>query len=193
MLSTPEKKIKRKSMRLTLCTGQKCVYPQWISVVFRVILWTKLGNIYTSTVGLFSMNLETLFIQLTWTLLKLISFTLIANVQKKGVSTSKNSFLIQRTITFGNKLLVYGGFNGNRHLQDYHVFETNTVQWNTNEPCGQKPSPREKNSLVLFKNEALVLFGGYFWSEDTEAKYYYNDLYFLNLQSLFWLEIKTES
>lgn len=38
----------------------------------------------------------------------------------------------------------------------------------------------------------LILFGGYFCSEDSEADFHYNDLYILNLERMAWTKINID-
>lgn len=54
------------------------------------------------------------------------------------------------------------------------------------ETFGEKPSPRERCSFNNVNDEFLVLFGGYSCSKDYEAQTHYNDLFTLNLSTLFW-------
>lgn len=51
---------------------------------------------------------------------------------------------------------------------------------------GNRPSPREKPSLCLLGKHALILFGGYYCSPNTESEFNYNDTYLLNLENLEW-------
>lgn len=57
------------------------------------------------------------------------------------------------------------------------------------ETYGEKPSPRERCSLINVNEEFLVLFGGYICSKDYEVHVYYNDLFTLNLSTLCWNKI----
>lgn len=86
-----------------------------------------------------------------------------------------------RVNNFGNKLLMYGGLNNERILRDYFVYNTSTRSWDPAELRGVKPSKREHNSMTILGKKALILFGGYYCSEDFEAEFHYNDLYCLNL------------
>lgn len=88
---------------------------------------------------------------------------------------------------------MYGGLNNERILRDYNVYNTSTRCWDAAELRGAKPSKREHNSLAILGKSALILFGGYYCSEDFEAEFHYNDLYCLNLQILTWTELKPES
>lgn len=88
---------------------------------------------------------------------------------------------MNRINNFGNKLLMYGGLNNERILRDYYVYNTSNKSWDSAEVKGVKPSKREKNSLSILGKKALILFGGYYCSEDFEAEFHYNDLYSLNL------------
>ncbi|EGR34137.1 kelch motif family protein, putative, partial [Ichthyophthirius multifiliis] len=95
-------------------------------------------------------------------------------------------------VTFGNKLLVYGGLNNHRILEDYLNYNTSTKQWIPIQLRGDQPPQREKNSMSILGKKALIMFGGYYCSSDYEAEFHYNDLYSFNLQNLQWSEIKYE-
>ncbi len=77
-------------------------------------------------------------------------------------------------------------------LNDYYVFDTTTRTWTTTELVGHRPTPRERFSLLLYKNFALILFGGMFWSEDSEVQKMYNSIYSLNLQKMTWLKLQPD-
>ncbi|EGR34838.1 hypothetical protein IMG5_000660 [Ichthyophthirius multifiliis] len=97
-----------------------------------------------------------------------------------------------QTVNYGQKILLYGGLNSEKILTDYYVFNTSNLTWDRAELGGQKPSPRERNSMCILKKKALIIFGGYYCSEDFEAEYHYNDLFSLNLQNLKWSELKVQ-
>ncbi|EAS02707.3 kelch motif protein (macronuclear) [Tetrahymena thermophila SB210] len=112
-------------------------------------------------------------------------------VDTKGSAPEERAY--HQINNFGNKLLMYGGLNNERILRDYYVYNTSTRSWDAADLRGIKPSKREKNTLSILGKKALILFGGYYCSEDFEAEFHYNDLYCLNLQNLTWTELRPES
>lgn len=103
----------------------------------------------------------------------------IEHVNYVGPAPSCRAY--HKTVSFGNKILLYGGIDNNNILTDYYVFNTSTNSWHTSNPVGQKPSQRERFTISMYKNFAAILFGGYYCSQDLEAEVHYNSLYSLNL------------
>ncbi|KRX00271.1 Immunoglobulin E-set [Pseudocohnilembus persalinus] len=92
-----------------------------------------------------------------------------------------------RSIVYGDKILYYGGINQDNVLTDCCVFNIQTKMWQQYELQGNSPSKREKSSVCIFsQTNCMMLFGGYYCTEDLEAEYHYNDLYCLNLHNLIW-------
>ncbi|KRX06891.1 Immunoglobulin E-set [Pseudocohnilembus persalinus] len=110
------------------------------------------------------------------------------HVQMYGNTPSPRAYC--KTVSFGNKILFYGGIDHNSILQDYHVFNTITNTWSTSKLFGQGPPPRERFTLSHYKQQALIIFGGYYCSSDMEAEQHYNDIYSLNLKTMTWKELQ---
>lgn len=86
----------------------------------------------------------------------------------------------------GDRLIIYGGLNEWKVFNNYYVLNTINMNWLKVETYGELPSPREKCSFNNIMDEFLVLFGGYACSHDFEAEYDYNDVFTMNLSTLFW-------
>lgn len=94
---------------------------------------------------------------------------------------------------FYSKIIIYGGFNEKAVLTDYHVFNTVNKTWLESPTLeGDQPHPRERFSLVSYHDKNLILFGGYYCSEDLEVEEHYNDVYALHLGSLEWHRLECD-
>jgi len=51
----------------------------------------------------------------------------------------------------------------------------------------------ERSSLTNYDNRSLLVFGGYYCSEDLEFEENYNQLYALDLENFQWNKIKTHN
>jgi hypothetical protein len=59
----------------------------------------------------------------------------------------------------GDNMILHGGHDGNRHLQDTHVFDFNSSSWSALLVDGPVPSPRDSHVAVLF-GRSMYLYGG---------------------------------
>ena len=58
-----------------------------------------------------------------------------------------------------DSMILHGGHDGNRHLQDTHVFDFVTLAWSTLVTEGPIPSPRDSHVSVMHGN-SMFLYGG---------------------------------
>lgn len=56
-------------------------------------------------------------------------------------------------------MILHGGHDGNRHLQDTHIFDFTMSSWSTLVTEGPIPSPRDSHVAVIF-NKSMFLYGG---------------------------------
>ena len=56
-------------------------------------------------------------------------------------------------------MIMHGGHDGNRHLQDTHVFDFTTLTWSTLVTEGPTPSPRDSHVSVIY-DKSMYLYGG---------------------------------
>ncbi|KAL6067334.1 BTB domain-containing protein [Balamuthia mandrillaris] len=84
-----------------------------------------------------------------------------------------------------DRLIIFGGKNQHRYLNDVSVFDTKMNSWKLNAASGlaeDVPSPRSSHSMVIVSSKILV-FGGY------DGKQFYNDLYLLHSDTLQWTKL----
>jgi hypothetical protein len=56
-------------------------------------------------------------------------------------------------------MILHGGHDGNRHLQDTHVFDFITLTWSALVTEGPIPSPRDSHVSVIH-GKSMFLYGG---------------------------------
>ena len=83
-------------------------------------------------------------------------------------------------VTFGNKIIIYGGHNSSI-LQNYYSFNVSEEKWVAiPHIMGKFPDMVEKQSCVLY-DMFMVFFGGYFCSPDIEYETCYKTLSVLDI------------
>lgn len=85
-------------------------------------------------------------------------------------------------VLVAHKMLVFGGTNGCRKVNDLHVLDLVSREWSRPECLGDPPSPRESHTADVISDEKMVIFGG---SGEGEANYL-NDLHVLDLNKMEW-------
>lgn len=85
-------------------------------------------------------------------------------------------------VVVGHKMIVFGGTNGCKKVNDLHVLDLRTLEWTQPECQGIPPSPRESHTATLIGDDRVVVFGG---SGQGEANYL-NDLHILDLKTMRW-------
>lgn len=60
----------------------------------------------------------------------------------------------------GTSILIFGGFDGKKWLNDMHSFDTTSLVWTQPRVLGQAPIPRQYHSAV-YSNNKMFIFGGY--------------------------------
>jgi hypothetical protein len=81
-------------------------------------------------------------------------------------------------------MLVVGGHDGAKHLNDFYQFNFDTLEWSLVETMGQvaPPSPRDSHAAVIC-GDAMYLFGG----STGSAR---NDLYSFSFETDQWHEVR---
>lgn len=90
-------------------------------------------------------------------------------------------------ITFGNKMIVFGGYDGKRKLNDIYVFDFVTQMWSR--PANAEhnaPSRRCKHSAVLYKKR-MYITGGFQYKEGDN--YALTDMHALDLDTYVWSSV----
>lgn len=86
-------------------------------------------------------------------------------------------------VIVGNQMIVFGGTNGSKKVNDLHILDLGTQEWVQPECKGNPPSPRESHTATLLGDDKLVIFGG---SGEGESNYL-NDLHILDLKTMMWM------
>ena len=97
-----------------------------------------------------------------------------------------------KTVTFNDKVIVYGGQNEQSVSSQYHTFNAKTSRWT----CFKLKDriTREHFSATLMKESPRVyFFGGYFFDEDSLRDINYNDLCVLNLKHMAFEKLSTRN
>lgn len=92
-------------------------------------------------------------------------------------------------VLVGCRMIVFGGTNGSKKVNDLHVLDLGTKEWIQPECKGSPPSPRESHTATIVGDDKIVIFGG---SGEGEANYL-NDLHVLDLKTIVRLAIAWNS
>lgn len=90
-------------------------------------------------------------------------------------------------VTYGNKMVVFGGYDGKRKLNDIYVFDFVTQRWSRPAIAEHNaPSRRCKHSAVLYKKR-MYITGGFQYKEGDN--YALTDMHALDLDTFVWSSI----
>lgn len=92
-------------------------------------------------------------------------------------------------VVLGHRMIVFGGTNGSKKVNDLHILNLVTKEWTRPECTGTPPSPRESHTATLVGDEKLVVFGG---SGEGKGNYL-NDLHVLDLNTMRWTSPEVKS
>lgn len=81
------------------------------------------------------------------------------------------------TAAAGGKMVIFGGWNGGRMLNDLHLFQPDTMTWSRPITTGEPPGPRAGHTITAVGNRVFVFGGG-------DGSHYLNDLHVLDLGEL---------
>jgi len=93
-------------------------------------------------------------------------------------------FYANKMFVSRNSLIVFGGHNGNRHLNDLYLFDLETKKWDKIEQQGQLPSARGLYGAALFGTKLFVTCG----NNSELGKF--ADLYSLNVDNWNWTKLR---
>lgn len=85
-------------------------------------------------------------------------------------------------VLVGHKMIIFGGTNGSRKVNDLHILDLESKEWIKPECRGVPPSRRESHTATLVGGDKILIFGG---SGEGEANYL-NDLHILDLETMRW-------
>jgi len=96
----------------------------------------------------------------------------------------------------GNKIFVFGGWNGENFFNDVHVLHLETMSWTKPDIGGSAPLSRFYHCAVIIQ-KAILIHGGYFFEDDyfyektkfgTKLKNcYLNDMRLLDTEKMIWI------
>jgi len=86
----------------------------------------------------------------------------------------------------GDKIVIFGGFDGKRTIDDLWVFNIATTTWMRPRTTGRGPKSRHGHTCVLSEEGGLVVFGGYHVPGIMKLPEYLNEVRELNLQEMHW-------
>jgi hypothetical protein len=81
-------------------------------------------------------------------------------IQPRVTGTIPQARNAQTVTPVGDKLLLFGGHSGNKHLRDLHIFDTNLLQWSQPEVRGSIPPGLRGHTANLIGN-TIYLFGAW--------------------------------
>ncbi|OVA16794.1 Kelch repeat type 1 [Macleaya cordata] len=108
--------------------------------------------------------------------------TLVTKGKRPGTRDSHSAVLV------GHQMIVFGGTNGSKKVNDLHVLDLRTKEWSSPNCEGIPPSPRESHTATVVGDDKLVIFGG---SGEGEGNYL-NDLHVLDLKTMRWIATKVK-
>jgi N-acetylneuraminic acid mutarotase len=98
-----------------------------------------------------------------------------------------NGRAFHNMVTYGNKIIVFGGHSATV-LQDYYSFNVTEEKWAAvPHISGKYPVKKEKQTCVIYEM-LLVFFGGYFCSPDFEYEEFYKDISVLDIENMKWID-----
>ena len=96
----------------------------------------------------------------------------------------------------GNKIFVFGGWNGDNFFNDVHVLHMETMSWTKPDINGPSPCPWFYHCAVIIKS-AILIHGGYYFNNDyfyEKTKFgtrlkdcYLNDMRLLDTEKMTWI------
>eukprot|EP00026_Physarum_polycephalum_P007434 Phypoly_transcript_07494.p1 GENE.Phypoly_transcript_07494~~Phypoly_transcript_07494.p1 ORF type:complete len:511 (-),score=89.38 Phypoly_transcript_07494:100-1416(-) len=85
-------------------------------------------------------------------------------------------------VAVGNKMVVFGGGDGNRYLNDIIVLDTEKMEWAQLTATGMAPSARSRHTATVIGKKIFVMGGG-------DESMVYNDLHCLNMDTNTWTRL----
>lgn len=85
-------------------------------------------------------------------------------------------------VVVGARMLVFGGTNGSKKVNDLHVLDLGSREWTRPDCRGPPPAARESHTAYVVDGDKMVVFGG---SGEGGANYL-NDVHVLDLKTMEW-------
>jgi hypothetical protein len=114
------------------------------------------------------------------------------NLIEVADSQGPKSIGFHKTITYGEKLIVYGGHNEMKVSDSYYTYSTLNRIWTTYKI--ENSLIREMYSAVYKKfTSRIYIFGGFYCHPDSEGEFHYNDLQVLYLNLMRFQSLNTKN
>ncbi|KAA0176566.1 hypothetical protein FNF27_01847 [Cafeteria roenbergensis] len=84
--------------------------------------------------------------------------------------------------TYAHFMIIFGGWNGERELDDVFSFDTEALLWRELKGSGPGPSGRHFPALAVVRKQ-LMVFGGF------NGTHWCNDVHVMNLETLAWTKV----
>lgn len=90
-------------------------------------------------------------------------------------------------ITHGNRMIIFGGYDGKKKLNDTYVYDFETKQWSRPSAADHNsPSRRCKHSAVMYKKKMFITGGFQYKDGDNYAL---TDMHVLDLETYVWSSV----
>lgn len=85
------------------------------------------------------------------------------------------------------KMILFGGWDGKKSMNDLWVFDTNTFTWARPKCAGKAPTPRQNHSMLPISKSGsvVIVYGGYTVLPDA-FPVYNKDMYLFDAESMAW-------
>ena len=98
----------------------------------------------------------------------------------------------------GTKMVVFGGWNGDKYFNDVHVLDLQMMAWSQPEISGPEPYPRKGHTATLIGSN-LVVQGGFYFDKKSMSgpqkgtalqQCYLNDVRVLDTENYTWARLR---
>lgn len=89
-------------------------------------------------------------------------------------------------VVVGNKVVVYGGWDGKTSCRDIWVFDTDSFTWLAPRTSGQHPGPRHGHTMTLLEDGNIAAIGGYTVGPRLSKPEYRGDIVLLDTETMVW-------
>lgn len=83
------------------------------------------------------------------------------------------------------ELLIFGGWDGKRSMNDLWAFDSNTFTWRKPVCSGKPPSARQNHAMMPISSDRVLVYGGYTVLPDALPAYN-KDIYLLDMETMTW-------
>lgn len=87
-------------------------------------------------------------------------------------------------VACGEKMILFGGWNGRRTLNDLYEFNFQTKSWTSIPHQGDAPQARDSHTATLYKDQMIIIGGG-------DGKVRLNDIFVFDIKKRFWRKFNT--